>query len=485
MTNDDNNNDNDRSYPEKQLPFSLFQVKITNNVPIVEEAKKGYYLFVSRETCVSRDEPFIRWILDYGCTSFIDFPNKKIYDYYLESKSYSAATKKLAEYLVSNWDDHIGTYPQRKKKLLQAAKRLAARVETESKKKIPDKGKILQDYLKTVDLLYDWGEYIFGAWAVIYFHEKEVIGQFPDYVDIIMSLDKPIDYIKMQNDMFRLKPQDMIKKYGWQKMYSSYDQPYTKEDFLNLKKGLKKNELDIQFRQFIVNRKKFSLFMGKIKDKELRIKVEAVHTYAFLKTDRIDTWKKAQWYLRSLHQYIADQIQGCSLRNASDFTIQETIDFLRNGIVPPLENLQLRSQTKALYYWHGNSVDVITDEKLIEETKKILEGNTSAVQELKGFTACPGKAKGVVKIINHSEDLKKINEGDIFVAKYTFPTYTPFMIKSAAIITDEGGITTHAAIISREYKKPCVIGVKKATSILKDGDVVEVDAEKGVIRILK
>lgn len=57
--------------------------------------------------------------------------------------------------------------------------------------------------------------------------------------------------------------------------------------------------------------------------------------------------------------------------------------------------------------------------------------------------------------------------------------------KAAAIITDEGGITCHAAIISREFKIPCIIGTKKATKVLKDGDMVEVDAEKGIVRILE
>jgi pyruvate, water dikinase len=59
------------------------------------------------------------------------------------------------------------------------------------------------------------------------------------------------------------------------------------------------------------------------------------------------------------------------------------------------------------------------------------------------------------------------------------------MKKASAIITDEGGITSHAAIVSREMKKPCVIGTKIATKILKDGDLVEVDADRGIVNILK
>jgi pyruvate,water dikinase len=64
----------------------------------------------------------------------------------------------------------------------------------------------------------------------------------------------------------------------------------------------------------------------------------------------------------------------------------------------------------------------------------------------------------------------------------TTPIFLPAMKKASAIITDEGGITCHAAIVSRELKKPCIIGTKIATQILKNGDLVEVDAERGIIK---
>ncbi|MBI1935587.1 hypothetical protein HYS31_04040 [Candidatus Woesearchaeota archaeon] len=67
----------------------------------------------------------------------------------------------------------------------------------------------------------------------------------------------------------------------------------------------------------------------------------------------------------------------------------------------------------------------------------------------------------------------------------TSPWYVPIMEKAAAIVTDEGGITCHAAIISREMSKPCIIGTKFATKVLKNGDLVEVDATKGIIKRIK
>jgi pyruvate,water dikinase len=66
----------------------------------------------------------------------------------------------------------------------------------------------------------------------------------------------------------------------------------------------------------------------------------------------------------------------------------------------------------------------------------------------------------------------------------TRPEYMPAILKAAAIIADEGGITCHAAIVSRELGIPCIVGTKIATQALKDGDLVEVDADKGIVKIL-
>lgn len=107
------------------------------------------------------------------------------------------------------------------------------------------------------------------------------------------------------------------------------------------------------------------------------------------------------------------------------------------------------------------------------------------IKEIKGSTACLGKAIGRVSIINIPEEMEKMEEGNILVATATIPQIVPAMKKAGAIITDIGGITSHAAIVSREMKKPCIIGTKIATKVLKDGDEVEVDANKGVVKIIK
>ena len=75
--------------------------------------------------------------------------------------------------------------------------------------------------------------------------------------------------------------------------------------------------------------------------------------------------------------------------------------------------------------------------------------------------------------------------GDVLLAVMTRPVYVPAMRKASAIVTNEGGVTCHAAIVSRELGIPCVIGTKIATKVFKDGDLIEVDADKGLAKKVK
>ncbi len=126
--------------------------------------------------------------------------------------------------------------------------------------------------------------------------------------------------------------------------------------------------------------------------------------------------------------------------------------------------------------------------KMINKIKKIEDYKSLKLnfsEELKGSIAYPGLVRGRVKIILTKTDLKKIKIGDILVSSATNPDLISAMKKAAAFVTDTGGIICHAAIVARELKKPCVIGTKIATQVLHDGDFVEVDAGRGIIRIVK
>ncbi|MBU0707098.1 hypothetical protein KKG41_01865 [Patescibacteria group bacterium] len=125
--------------------------------------------------------------------------------------------------------------------------------------------------------------------------------------------------------------------------------------------------------------------------------------------------------------------------------------------------------------------------RIFQEMKKYLlkKEDLTEVNYFHGQTACLGQAKGIVRIINSVKDLKKMKQGNIMVSQMTNPDLVPAMKKASAIITDLGGITCHASIVSRELNIPCVIGTKMATQILKDGDKVQVDANRGDVNRIK
>ena len=119
--------------------------------------------------------------------------------------------------------------------------------------------------------------------------------------------------------------------------------------------------------------------------------------------------------------------------------------------------------------------------------KKVINFKThnKEIKKFNGTIACPGLIKAQVKIVYSFDELNKVKYGNILVTHMTSPRFMSAIKICSAIITDEGGLTCHAAIIAREMKKPCIIGTKIATKVLKDGDLVEVDAERGIVKILK
>lgn len=104
---------------------------------------------------------------------------------------------------------------------------------------------------------------------------------------------------------------------------------------------------------------------------------------------------------------------------------------------------------------------------------------------LKGKIGSKGCVKGVVQIISDISHISEFSEGNILVASYTAPEFVPIMRKAKAIITDVGGATSHAAIVSRELGIPCVVGTKYATTLLVDKQIIEVNANEGRITVLE
>lgn len=106
------------------------------------------------------------------------------------------------------------------------------------------------------------------------------------------------------------------------------------------------------------------------------------------------------------------------------------------------------------------------------------------METIKGITAAKGKAKGRIRIVLKTADFKKLKTGEILVTNLK-PENITVIKKAKAVITDAGGITSHIAKAARELKTPCIVNVKDATKILKNGNFVEINADKGEVKAIK
>jgi phosphoenolpyruvate synthase/pyruvate phosphate dikinase len=150
-----------------------------------------------------------------------------------------------------------------------------------------------------------------------------------------------------------------------------------------------------------------------------------------------------------------------------------------------VEKIKNRNEGVALFNDKLISLENLMTE--LEKNKVEIKENIPYGEQkiIKGHSAYKGLVQGLVRIIHAKTDLFNVKGGEIIVTEMTSPDYISAIKKAAAIITDEGSITCHASIVARELKKPCIIGTKIATQVLHNGDLVEVDANNGIARILK
>ena len=161
-------------------------------------------------------------------------------------------------------------------------------------------------------------------------------------------------------------------------------------------------------------------------------------------------------------------------------TLDELKTYLKNQLLPSPKVLHARTKGTCLVQYN-NRQEIFTGIEY-KEIKQILQPSNGN-KTLLGMCAFPGKVTGYAKIIFNPRNLSEFKSGNILVTGMTRPEFLPIMNKASAIITDVGGILSHAAILARELKKPCIIGTRLATSTIKDGDFLEIDASKGSIII--
>lgn len=325
-----------------------------------------------------------------------------------------------------------------------------------------------------------------------------------EYLDLLVS---PIDdYAQERNDALKIvayikkhgfnkKAEKQIlmhtKSYRWLPLFNLEEKPldykYFEDEVKNVLNQVNNPLKEIENSKKLIQKRKKEIYsvLKKLKaEREFKDKVKILQAYIFLRTYRKDAISKAHYYHLSLLNEIAKRA-GILKEDIKYLTYGEIILFLEKGKLLSRKEVDNRKEAWAVISIGGKQKVISGIKEIIEamERFRIVSPTPGSQRVLKGRVACRGVVTGRVKIVRKLSELGKVEEGDVLVAKMTTPDYMMAISKAAAIVTDEGGVTCHAAIVSREYNIPCVVGTKNATSALKDNDIVEVDAEEGAIRV--
>jgi len=277
-----------------------------------------------------------------------------------------------------------------------------------------------------------------------------------------------------------------VEKYYW--IYNNYT--YTKYLDQNywlkqVKKYLSKNCLKI------INQEKKSFERVK-KDKAYYIRKLQIDKQTAMELDILDKfsyWQDQRKQANMIGNWVVDQflreltkrykVNYWLLKHATEVEIVEMIK------TEKVDKVLLKKRLKfSVLVVTPKSVSVLAYPKSVKLYQKMFPHSVNKIKTLVGVVANRGQVKGRVRVITSSQQFKNFKKGEILVASMTRPDYSVILHKASAIITDEGGLTCHASIISRELGIPCVIGTKIASKIFKDGDLVEVDANQGIVKKL-
>ena len=287
--------------------------------------------------------------------------------------------------------------------------------------------------------------------------------------------------------------QGLADQFGWYGEYSYvedlYDEKYFESELKKLTPDTAHKEREDLFEGIRHNTERYTQMLEKITNPTTRVYAELINHYVFLRTDRVDLFKKIQTPFRNVFKMLADNLvqdtgERWSMREVVSMTNQEILSYLNGSSVPNKDEMA-RRVFRYVYYRSPEETRVITDEKEMEVVSKLVLHTEDSDGPIKGMSAFKGIAIGKVALVYGKSDLGKVTSKSVLVARTTMVDYISAMERAVAFVTEEGGVTSHAAIIARELKKPCIVGTGNCTKVLKDGDLVEVDADNGVVRILE
>lgn len=178
------------------------------------------------------------------------------------------------------------------------------------------------------------------------------------------------------------------------------------------------------------------------------------------------------------------QAHGLSYEDLTYLSAKEILDIISGSESSPKEDFEKRKEGFGM--WLEQDEERIFIGQELDDATKTIEGDDLEIKTFKGMVACKpvDTFRGKAKIILSPKDFANFSKGEILVAPETSPDFVPLMQIASGIITEAGGITSHAAIISRELNVPCIIGTKVATRVLKDGMEVEMDLATGLVTII-
>ncbi len=462
--------------------------------------KDKYFCLASRPLSTQRTDTVAQSFIDCLGTTVVNFLEKgNDVVFYIERSKFKKFSLDLGKKFQSNKfiSKHLKEYSQGARQLLSASE--GAKQVKANKKDLLVVYQKYNQVLKQFALFFltpfSIDDYIFPSLKA-QIDKLFVPAEAQKILDIISSPTVVFGYQQYQIDVLsmgnKINHKRLLDKYRWIREYSYQEELLTKEMIDQDIKKFKQSGLDKDI--FVIedkcqkNKKQLASLLRKLTDQNLKIKIKLVNSYINIKTERIETYKMAQTNMRTWFEKFAlvlkQDYPTIKYKQTIFLTDQEIIDYLRLGTKFDLKLINKRVNKEFVSFRNKKELCFIYDSEMINKVRDSFL-SLKRTESIKGLTVSLGKARGKVRVVVVDSDLAKIKTGEILVANFTSPQYVPAMKRAAAIVTNDGGITCHAAIVSRELKKPCIVGAKVATRLLKTGDRIEVDADQGLVKIIK
>jgi len=206
--------------------------------------------------------------------------------------------------------------------------------------------------------------------------------------------------------------------------------------------------------------------------------------HSYTRNRRVEAFFNADYGASFMYHIIAKRVHF-NPDWITEVSAPEMDGALEGKLLPDKKEMQMRFKNYAMLVRNAKT-ELIVDPKEIKKLEKKYFVKVNKVNEIQGRMACLGGIiKGKAKVCLDKKEIGKVKKGDILVTQFTTPDFVPAMEKAAAVIADQGGLSSHAAIVSRELGVPCVIATENGTRIIKDNDLLEVNARTGLVKILK